>query len=407
MKKISPIKLLIIFLALVFVVHQLISVLYKPISTENAYFYTANNGLDITGVIIRNEKLVTSDKGGVLHFMIPDGNRVSKDGTIANIYTNEEASITLNKINIVKEKISDIEDILSQNNVEAANFDVANTNVDNKLNELILSSAYGDFSLVDHYCGQLLNALNKRQAVLGDTNAFSNELSSLNNELSSLNKELSTLESSLSDPIGQIKSTQSGYFISKTDGYENSFPIDDLTKITPDFLSKLKKKKQPSNVIGKIVSDYEWYIAATVPINDSMNFKVDDDLIIHTSTNASPDFGAKVKNINLSADGTNAVIIFSCSDMNSELATMRTGAMTVIKEEYSGLRIPEKALRVVDSVKGVYVVSGMQIKFTPVDIVFTGKDFVLCKKDEKDNSLRLYDQVVVRGKNLYDGKIIS
>ncbi len=400
MKKFSPLKLLVYFLAITFVIHQLVSIFYKPISTQSATFYNATDGLEITGVIIRNETLIKSSKQGVLHFLVPDGNRVSRDGVIANIYNNENASITLNKIDSVKEKISDIEDILSQNNVEAANFDVANANVDSKLNSLILASSFGDFSSVSDSSAGLLNALNKRQAILGDTTDFKSQLSALNAELSSL-------EDSLSSPIGKIKSSQSGYFISKTDGYEKAFQTDDLTSVTPEFLNNLKKTDTDSNVIGKIVSDYEWYIAANVSLTDSLNYKVGDNLTLYTETVASPKLSVTVKNINLSKDGTDAVIIFACSEMNSELATMRTGAMTVVKHEYSGLRIPKKALRVIDSKPGVFVVSGMQVKFKTVEIVYTADDYILCKKGEADGALRLYDQVVVKGKNLKDGKIIS
>lgn len=400
MKKFSPLKLLVYFLALTFIIHQLVSIFYKPISTQSATFYNATDGLEITGVIIRNETFIKSNKDGVLHFLVPDGSRVSKDGVIANIFNNEDASITLNKIDSVKEKINDIEDILSKNNVNAADFDVANANVDNKLNSLILSSSFGNFSGITDESSQLLNALNKRQAILGETTDFKYQLSILN-------AELSTLEDSLSDPIGKIKSSQSGYFISKTDGYENSLKIDDLTTITPQFLNNLKKSATDSNVIGKIVSDYEWYIAANVSLTNSLNYKIGDNLTIYTETVASPKLSVTVKNINLSKDGTDAVIIFACSDMNSELATMRTGAMTVVKHEYSGLRIPKKALRFIDSKPGVFVVSGMQVKFKEVKIIYNADDFVICEKNESSDSLRLYDQVVVKGKNLKDGKIIS
>ena len=36
------------------------------------------------------------------------------------------------------------------------------------------------------------------------------------------------------------------------------------------------------------------------------------------------------------------------------------------------------------------------------------KDGILCeKKNENGNFLKLYDKVVVKGKNLYDGKIVG
>ena len=94
--------------------------------------------------------------------------------------------------------------------------------------------------------------------------------------------------------------------------------------------------------------------------------------------------------------------------MNSELATMRSGPMSVVKAEYSGLKVPRKALRVVDGVKGVYVLSGMQIEFVPIEIIYSTDTYIICEKQsENGNVLMLYDEVVVKGKNLYDGKIVS
>ena len=201
---------------------------------------------------------------------------------------------------------------------------------------------------------------------------------------------------------------QSGYFVSKTDGYEKAFPNDDLSQITPEFLSSVKPKEKGANVIGKIVSDYEWYIATVLPLNDSLKYKEDQELKLLTTIKSSPTLAVTVKQINISEETENAVIIFACNDMNSELATIRTASMTVVDKEYSGLRVPKKALRVVDSQKGVYVQTGMQINFVPVQIVYRQDDYIICeKKNENGNFLKLYDKVVVKGKNLYDGKIVG
>ena len=82
--------------------------------------------------------------------------------------------------------------------------------------------------------------------------------------------------------------------------------------------------------------------------------------------------------------------------------------MTVVKKEYSGLKVPRSALRVVDSKRGVYVLTGMQVKFVEVNVLFTYGDYMICEKQTSDSTvLRLYDEVIVKGKNLYDGKIIS
>ena len=400
MKRFSPIKVFLVLLALVFVVHQLISSVYKPISVETTYYHTANDGFDITGIVIRNETFVKTKDDGVLHFMLENGERVSKNGAIANIYKNEEASITLSQIDTLKTKISDIENIVSLNNIEAANLDVAKDNVNKSLDSLVYSASFGNFSDVTSKSEQLLSSINRRQAILGESIDFKEQLSALEAQLSSA-------KASLHNPIGKLKASKSGYFLTKTDGYETAFDIKDLSKVTPEFLNTLEKQDVPSNVVGKIVADYDWYIAAKVTLSQSLNFKEGDSLTLLTNVKSSPELKVAVEKINISKDNSDAVLIFSCNSMNSDLATMRTASMKVVKREYNGLKVSKRALRVVDSVRGVYVVSGMQIKFKPVELVYSGDNFILCEKSDDDGALRLYDQVVVKGKNLYDGKIIS
>lgn len=400
MKKFSIMKIILVVLASVFVIHQSVATFYKPISTESAVYYTSVDGFKITGIVIRNEILVKSSKNGVLHFMIDDGIRVAKNGTVANVYESESASITLSEIDSVKAKIEDIEDIMSFNNLQAANLDLINNRVFENLNRLVISTSAGNFDDVSDSAKQLLSSINRKQAATGENTDFSSQLSLLNSQL----KEL---KASLPNAKGKIKAEQSGYFLSKTDGYETVLTTDDLTKFTPEFLNNLKKKDVSKNVVGKIVSDYEWYIAAKVSLNESLKYKEGDSLHINTSVKSSPNLPVTVKKINISQSSPDAVVVFACSDMNSELASMRSGPMTVINKQYSGLKVSKKALRVVDSQKGVYVVSGMQAKFKPVEIVYSNDEFMICKKKENDGELRLYDQVIVKGKNLYDGKIVG
>lgn len=394
-------KFFVVLLIAVFFVHQAAAAVYKPISTESASYYTAADGLNITGLIIRNETLVKSQSGGVMHFIASDGDRVAKNGIIANIYDNETASITLSRMDSVNAKIADIEEMLSYNDLEAADLDMINTRVQKSLDSMIISVSGGDF---DNYldCREaLLSALNRRQIAMGETADFSSQLAALKSELASLS-------SSLPAAKGTIRAEKSGYFVSKTDGYEQTLTADILDALTPEKLDSVKSAQTPADVIGKIVSDYEWYIAARVSINESLKYKEGDSLTVYTSVKSYPQMPVTVKKINISESSSSAVLIFECSDMNSELASMRTGPMTVVKKEYSGLKVPKSALRVVDSKRGVYVLTGMQIKFVEVNVLFSNDSYMICEKQTDDeNVLRLYDEVVTRGKNLYDGKIVG
>ena len=398
MKGSAILKGFLIVLAAVFIIHQIISSVYNPVETESAVYYTSTDGFDITGIILRNEKLVSHSGSGVKHFIISDGNRVAKDGIIANVYDSSDASIKVSELEALNKKIKDIEDILSYNDIEAANLDLINSRIKEKVNDLVIASSAGNYSSVSAKAEELLFAINRKQAALGQTASFSDQLASLKAQL----------DISLPEPKARILSSESGYFVSKTDGYEDVFKTDDLSLITPEFIEGAKPKTQDKNTVGKIVSDYEWYIAASVSINESLNYKEGESLKLLTSVKGSPELSATVKKINISEVSDKAVVIFACNEMNSELASMRSGPMTVVKAEFSGLRVPRKALRVVDSVRGVYVLSGMQIKFVPVNIIYSNDSFIICEKvNENSGVLKLYDRVVVKGKNLYDGKIVS
>lgn len=399
MKGSSVLKAFVVLLAVVFIINQIISSVYKPVKTESAVFYTVSDGLNITGIIIRNEFLVEYTGNGVMHYVTPDGHRVAKQGVIANVYDTAAASIMVSEIEEITNKISDLQDILSFNDIEAVNLDLIKQKVEEKTNEFIVATANGDYSKVDEKAYQLLASINRMQSALGTNTDFSVQLTALNARLTELNASLPQVK-------GQITAAESGYFVSKTDGFETVFSGNALDEITPEHLNSATPKENGSNVIGKIVSDYEWYIATNVSINQSLNYKVGDTLKLLTSVQSSPELTVTVKQINISENGSEAVVVFSCNEMNSELATMRSGPMTVVKAEYSGLRVSKSALRVVDGERGVYVLSGMQINFVPVEILYSNDSIIICKKNN-DSRLKLYDRVVVKGRNLYDGKIVS
>lgn len=401
MKGTTVLKGFVILLIAVFAVHQAISSLYKPVKTETAVFSDMSDGLNITGVIIRNETLVSAGDSGVLHFIIGDGNRVAKDGVIANIYDSESASIILERIDSVNGKIADIEEMLSYNNLEAADLDMINAKVHQNLNNLIICGGNGNYDAFSDKSDELLSAYNRRQAAMGETADFSAQLTALK-------AEKDQLAASLPAAKGTLRAEKSGYFVSKADGYETVLTCENPESITPEHLNAIKAETVTENTVGKIVSDYEWYIAAEVSVNESLNFKEGDALTIYTSVKSYPKLPVTVKKINISESSGGAVVLFACNDMNSELASMRTGPMTVVKKEYSGLKVPTSARRVVDSKLGVYVLTGMQVKFVEVKVLFTDGDYMICEKQTSDgNVLRLYDEVIVKGKNLYDGKIIS
>lgn len=398
----------------VFIIYQLYSTLYNPVSTEIVTEYSATDGIGIMGVIIRNENYIKSDSAGTLHFAVSDSERVAAGGTIADIYASSSQSVAAASVDAIDKEIANIEEIQSYNALNAVDLSLINSKIFDNLSDIIVGCSGGNYSEVLGLRSDLLALFNRKQIATGVASGFQEQLDALK-------AKRAAAVASVGSPTGAIKASMSGYFVSSVDGYETILTPDILNSITPEFLDNLSPKTEnTANTVGKIVSDYNWYIAASVSINDSMQFKVGDELTIKTSLKTNPEIKATVYKVNLSPNSDRAVIIFSCNEMSSELSTVRTSGMTVVKQVYSGLKVSSKALRVLNTKQtdkngvettvqktGVYVITGMTAEFVPVDIVYSTSGYVVCKAGNEEGTLRLYDEIVVKGKNLYEGKIID
>ena len=397
------VRIVAIALLSLFLLHQVYSAIYNPINTENTEYVSVTDGISFTGMIIRNELLIEKSDSGVMHLLVSDGERISKNGTIAQIYSSEKDSFAVTEIEKIKEQISNINTIQSYNDIAAVDIDLLESKITSSLGEILFKAGNGNFMEARKKQEELLTFMNRKEMVIGNSTDFSKQLENLENRKS-------VLESSLSDPIDRISADESGFFVSSVDGYESVLRGDDLQKFTPEYMDTVKSDESKNDgKIGKIVSDYTWYIAASLTANQSLSYKIGDTVTIKTQLKSNPYLKVVVEQINLSADRERAVILLSCQEMNAELATMRTGAMTIINGEYSGLKVPKSALRVSDNQTGVFVVSGMELKFVTAKVLYQTNDYVICEKADtnQNTQLRLYDKVVVKGKNLYDGKIIN
>lgn len=399
---------------LVFVFHQLYAVLYSPITTEIVTTTEAVDGIQITGVIIRNETIIKSDTSSAMHFEIEDNERVASGGIIANLYATSSQSVAAAELKNVEKEISNIEEMHKYNDLNAVDISTLNAKIYDEYNAIYSVCATGKFSSLQANKEQMLALMNRRKLATGQEMDF-------NEQLAVLKAKREQLIAKTGQPTGVLKAEKSGYFVSVTDGYENVLTPEKLDDITPEFLDNMKPEDTAlSGAFGKIVSDYTMYIATTVSINDSLSFKVNDKLVIKTSLKSNPELDVVVHDVNVSPGSDRAVVIFSCQESSGELSSIRTDTMTVVRKQYSGLKVSSKALRVSSvevensdgtvtekSVTGVYVINGITANFVPVNIIYSTDNSAICEIIKEDGNLRLYDEVIVKGKNIYEGKIID
>ena len=217
-------------------------------------------------------------------------------------------------------------------------------------------------------------------------------------------------------PSEIIVAEASGYYVSREDGYENIITADDIDSLTADKLKEAfeSKKKEPAEgSIGKVIDGYNWYIATIIDSNRVTSFKKGQSvrLILDESTNNF------VTTYVYSISGVNekeSMIIFKCNLMNESLAELRKVDGKIVTNDYTGLKVPRDAVRLDENGNsGVYVRRGNIVNFRSLNIIYSEDEFVIASKPSSDSEiqldythLKLYDEVIVSGKELKDGMVI-
>lgn len=417
------------FLVLLYVGYQAYQATHQSIRTETAMYGEVSDVLQAQGFILRNETVIDESYSGVLSYRVADGSRVSRGGVIADIFSNESDAASQRELDQLDQEIENLQS-LSQ----TANFYVANPSM---LGDQIYSALEGisqlvnenDFSGLNTQKGELQNALIRRQLITGEESA-----EDYSQRISQLQSQRDTLASQTGSATGSILAPEAGYFISTVDGLENVMDISQVESITAAQAEELLEQ-QPSSTdaVGKICQDFNWYAVCVFDEDDMVRFEGVEDVYLDIPFASTEQIPAKVLARNSDGESGKTAVVFQCSTMDADIAAVRNEAIQVTVNTYSGVLVNERAIRFADveytttdeagntvtqvqeNVKGVYVLYGGQLEFVQVFTDQTVNGYAICRTDlteeeqsmlVTDSTIQLYDQVVVEGTDLYDGKIV-
>ncbi len=388
-------------LLLIFCAYQTYAILYKPINTATAVSYETYEGVEINGYFVREETVIDYQITGNERYVVTEGEKVAKNGTIAEVYASAEIAAAHKRAESLQEQIETLESINSVSDPASVDLETINNRIHRAYLDLMATTDKGQYTSLEGHLSNLLTLMNRKQILTGEVSGF-------DTLLSSLKSELATLQSGLAKPTDKVKSKSSGFFISQTDGLEGLLTPKLIETVDESIFEKIQKA-EPKEGFGKIVSNYHWYILAKMENDSYLNFSEDTKVTLKTSITGAEKLQATVEKVQISKDKNSAVVVFSCHTMNGQIAMTRSAPMTIVTKEYEGIRVSNRAVRVVDGQTGVYIMQGSIVKFRPIEVLYATDTFTLCKRidEEGGNNLRLYDEVIEKGKNLYDGKFIG
>ncbi len=389
---------------LLYVGYQVYQTMYSPLTIEIAQAYSAYDTIDVNALIIRDETVISTSYNGYLYYLCEDGARVAKNGTIAYAYASQEDAMAQQEVKRLESEIELLEELVMHGTAGGNSLELIKKQSQNALQQVITDGSSLSYDNLAEKRSTLLALMNKRQLTIGKAKDFSSQLAALRQE----KKELLASSSSAK---GKVTSPIAGYFVSQVDGYENLLNYKNVTSMTVADIKRAQSSTADvtGDRVGKIVGDYQWYFVCVLDAAQASKLTVGKNLTISLPFVSSTSVPVTVASLNKDRDGTVAAS-FVCSYMSDKLSSVRQEKAEIRVKEYAGIYVKDEALQFNEQKEaGVYIRVGDTIHFRKVNAIYhddVGK-FSVCEIVSDSSYLQLYDDIVVSGRGLYDGKVIN
>ena len=397
---------LLVLVILSFTVYQVYMVrgAKSKIKTQTAIFQTVSRGVSADGFVLREEQYVGNPYEGTVVPAVSNGNKVAVGDTVARIFSSESAAAAAARIDELDDTIA------FYRSVSAASTGVLPTDLElykqNAVDALLaLSDAVSadELSRFGALSGELRAAITKKQIAYGGTVDVSAQLTSLTAERSELEKSLQDYSSVLAGVAG--------YYVASADGYETTASIDGVKEFTREDVEALNKAEPaavPDNTVGKLVTSFNWYLVCTVSGKEIDGIKTGDRVGVSFLNSSAGTIKMHVDAINANKEDGTVTMVLRSNLMDAAIAALRKEKVKIIAEQYEGYVVDPKAVRTVDGATGVYVKLGNIVKFRKIDIAFSDDTMILAVcPDGESGYLKQYDEIIIEGTDLYDGKNIN
>ena len=408
------------------IVGQFRSVFFNSLKTETAFYYEDTESVLFKGVFVRNEVQVISDeyanyrRMGIVTYTNKCGSKLPPNSVIAVVYSSEEdiyAKQRIAELNGQIETLTEAKKFAGANLAagiqDNAQIDAFSGQLSDTHLRILRSISAGEYDKAASYRNEYLELKSKISVSKMPERLIGTAFDVFDKRIAELEAEIAVLESGLSANDGILREltsgSESGYFVNNADGYEDILKFDQATSITREQIEEIIANPMlevGDNVAGKVIDNYTWRMVAVIETDKTRGVlgKATVNLRIGSYPYAVP---AQIVSTTDGGDGY-TVFVFECELLNEDFVKKRVASVRLLLDDFSGIRLPRTAV-VFDSDgnSGVYVKSGSVLVFRKIKMLRSEEGFVLIEASGKQGYLQLYDTVVISGKNLYNGKVVS
>lgn len=355
----------------VYIVIQLIGDMTSTVTTTPAVLTRESEYTSATAYLMKRERvLVSQNAGGAMRYLLADGELASMGEDAAYIYPAEDAE-TLGRIAELEGEISLLRSALKKAQASENILNVSSA----------LSDTWGDLmqSISEYDYNSAAGMSDELRRLLIRYDAYRGQDDNIENAITAMNAELSRLYLICGNQLDSVSAPCSGYYFRYCDGYEGIFDGALIDGFTCDaFYSALDASPiTPSGAVGKIVEGSQWYIAVGVDRHSGGDYTVGEEYNIIFENNGGTSVLMTLESITDDERTGGWLLLFSTRVMPQGFNYQRVQQVRIEREVLSGYRIPISAVRAYQGMTGVYTLSGGRVSFRRIDIIYQNDDYCI------------------------------
>lgn len=386
-----------------------------PLTTTLAYNYQVEEGMDLSGYVVRREQVLADEASGLLRLQRSEGEKVGAGGTVALVYADQASLDRQREIDELSGRIEQLQ--FAQ---EASLGSEVSLKLDAQIMRSLLDYraelAAGRLDNAEEHKTELKSLVLKRDYTYSDTEDLSGQIAELQSQL----KELKAQAAS---SVRAVKAPVSGVYSAVVDGYETVLTPGLLADMTPSQLNAVQADETLTSQTGKLILGDSWYYAVTMSADQAKALRDSSGtMTLRFAKGVEQDQTVTLYAVGPEEQGR-VVVTFRGAYNMAQVTLLRRQSAQLIWRTVAGIRVPNEALRAantkvdqegnrttVESL-GVYCVVGMEARFKPVEVLYSGDGFVLVRStaasDQESLRLRPGDEIIISAKDLYDGKVVG
>lgn len=391
--------LLALALVSVYIIAQCFAIFRRSYKTETAIKYTLAESITLDGVVAFDSVDVAGS--GDLGYLVQDGERVTNGTVVAEVYTDDSQGLQRERLDRLERTITLL--TKSQNST-GSDLSVLTNQTKQALYNLLDKINTAQYSGITDAEDTFLLAQNRLQVSTGQTAGFADTIAALQVEYDSIKAQLDALQT--------ITATTNGYFSSTAASPAIAADRQALDDADPATLQKMLADGFPAAATdraGQITTGFSWKFYAVCDLDTAARFDNISSVKISVPGKQNTPLSATVEEVALDKDNGLAKIVLQCQTINAEVLSFGQETAQIDLKTYEGIRIDKEALHIVDGQRGVYVKYGNLQRFLKITTLYENDSYILIPENGKigtDNEVRLYDEIIVQGTNLQDGKLL-